>query len=281
MATRKERGIIRSIVWLVPLASLVAGSAGAVAPNLTYRGGPVVSNAQIVMVNWNSSVPAYVQSGMPAFYSDIVRSDYWGILEEYSTATQRIRFGTFAQSYTITPVKTSSTLTDADVNTELANQISAGHLPTPSLDASGNVNTVFMVHFPSTISISLQGSLSCVAFCAYNSTFTSGTLKVGVGVIPEQGNGGQCKRACGGSTDFEAETLTSMSVLANVVTDPQVGVNVLSWYDDNNGELAFLCQSPAVTVPANGNTYAVFPLWSQHAGVCTSVGYVFRSGFDG
>jgi hypothetical protein len=270
----------RKIARLTALVTLMAGSAGAVSPNLTYNGGPVVSNAQVVMVNWNSSVPAGVQTGMPAFYADILHSDYWGILEEYSTPAQQVRFGAFVESHTITPLHTQTSLTDADINSELTTQIAAGHLPVPVLDAGGAVNTIFMVHFPANIHISAGGGSSCVQFCAYNSTFTYGALKVGTGIVPEQGSTSACNRGCGGSTDFEAATLTSMAVLANVVTNPQAGVNNIAWYDVNYGELGFICQSPVVSVPANGNSFAVYPLWSQRAHACTSTGYLFKDGFE-
>ena len=42
----------------------------------------MIGNTQIVMVNWGSAVPSTLQANLPAFYSDIVQSDYWTILSE-------------------------------------------------------------------------------------------------------------------------------------------------------------------------------------------------------
>jgi hypothetical protein len=78
-------------------------SVGVDAASLEYDGGPVVSNAQVVLVNWSMDVSTE-QAAMPAFYTDIVTSDYWSIFEQYGTPTtpsQAIGFGTFVM--TVTP----------------------------------------------------------------------------------------------------------------------------------------------------------------------------------
>lgn len=279
---------------IIAMAAALAASSclkvAAATPNPLYYGGPVVSNANVVMVNWGATVPSGTQSGMQAFYADIVRSDYWSILGDYSTTfgggtNQRIGGGTFYGMVTITPANTATTLTDTQVNLELLSQIGAGHIPAPTQDAAGNINTVLMVHFPPTISISFQGGLSCVTYCAYNSTITDGSLKIGVGVIPEQGNSGQCQRGCGGTTDLEAATLTSSDTLANVVTDPQValasGIGApLAWVDLNNGQIGDLCRTSSASATIDATSYAVRPLWSLKISSCASIGDVFENGFE-
>src|SRR5450432_14358 len=179
---------------------------------LVYYGGPVLSNAQIVMVNWNSNVPAETQTGMPTFYGDIAQSDYWTVFLEYGTSivahdgsqgtNQQIGFGTFVRAFTIAPSKcsgtTACTLLDTDIDAELSSQIAASQLPPPTTDAAGNVNTVFMVHFPPNITISQRGADSCASggFCATSSAFSYGGLSVPTGIIPDQG--GACATGCGG-----------------------------------------------------------------------------------
>jgi hypothetical protein len=91
--------------------------------SLVYYGGPVVSNAQVVMVNWGANVPIAAQNLLPVFYGDIVQSDYWTIFTEYGTnilandggagTNQQIGFGSFAGMFTIAPVKCSGTSTRA------------------------------------------------------------------------------------------------------------------------------------------------------------------------
>src|SRR5471032_2848083 len=176
---------------------------------LVYYGGPVLSNAEVVMVNWGSNVPSAVQTGMPAFYSDAVQSDYWTIFREYATniiahdglqgSNQQIGLGSFAGVVTISPVQCSGTLsctvTAAEVSAELTSQVTAGVLPAPTTDEAGNVNTVYMVHFSPQVTIALNSEQSCVNFCGASATFSFGGLTVPAGIIPDQG--GSCSLICG------------------------------------------------------------------------------------
>ena len=38
------------------------------------------------MVNWGTNVPTAIQNTFPQFYADIVRSNYWTTMLQYSTA---------------------------------------------------------------------------------------------------------------------------------------------------------------------------------------------------
>jgi hypothetical protein len=67
---------IRRLFFLAAAVSACLDAAGA---ELDWGGGPVVSNAQVVMINWSADVTPE-QAAMPAFYADIVQSDYWTIL---------------------------------------------------------------------------------------------------------------------------------------------------------------------------------------------------------
>ena len=78
---------------------------------------------------------------------------------------------------------------DAQIQSELLAQITAGHLPAPVLDAAGNPNTLYMIFFPPGKTITQGGSNSCQAggFCAYHGT-TSTLLNgknVLYGVMPD------------------------------------------------------------------------------------------------
>jgi hypothetical protein len=283
------------------LACTAGGSLQAITPTPNYYGGPVLSNAQVVMVNWGSGVPALVQSSMPMFYTDVMRSDYFGILEEYSTnilasdglagSNQQIRFGSFLESDTIAPAHCGSagvtcTLTEAQLQTELSDQITAGHLPAPALDANGHPNTVYMVHFDPKVTITLtgSGSASCAIYCAAESKFTYGALTLPVGIIPDQTSASACYPGCGGATSLQAETLTSMEELVNAVTnaDPDFSTigRPLAWLDPINGLVGDLCRGSSVQVTANGNPYTVWKIWSKKSQQCNFIGYLFRSSFD-
>jgi hypothetical protein len=274
--------------FLLALAPL---EATAVSNNLTYYGGPVVANAQVVLVNWGTNVPSAVQADLPTFYGDIVQSDYWTILGEYSTnmlgsdgqpgSDQNLGFGSFVATYTISPTlcggTTACTITDTQIDVELAHQISISALPAPTPDSTGNVNTVYMVHFAPGVTINQQGTLSCQQFCATFSTFSSGSLQVTAGFIPDQG--GACMSGCGGgaNTYIGVERWTSLYILTNIVTNPLAGGaptvgRPLAWYNTSLGDVADICNSGSdlSTVVANGNSYGVAKLWSNKFAACIS-----------
>ncbi len=124
-------------------------------PNLTYYGGPVVSHAIVVPVNWNSDVDATLQNDLPQFYADLVQSTYWDMLAQYSTvgatpqdsqagSGQLIARGSATAGVTIAPLQcpagagtlvTPCPVTEADIDDEINRQIDLDILPAPSLDA--------------------------------------------------------------------------------------------------------------------------------------------------
>jgi hypothetical protein len=163
-------------------------------------------------------------------------------------------------------------LTDAQIQTELAAQINAMNLPAPTLDADGNVNTVYMIDFPSNISITAPGgSHSCVAggFCAYNGTTAIGGHSVPYGIFPAYDAGG-CSNGCGtGANFFDNTTLNHSHVLLQVVTDTEIGLATafdrpLAWYDPSNGQIGDACNQQVGMVAG----YTVNKGWSQSLQQC-------------
>src|SRR5271169_4711913 len=45
-------------------------------PEVTYFGGPVISNAQIVLVYWNSKVSTTAQADLPTFFEGVTDSTF-------------------------------------------------------------------------------------------------------------------------------------------------------------------------------------------------------------
>ena len=248
----------------------------ATAHKLTYNGGPLVANADVVMVDWNSSVPDDVQSMLPGFYGDILRSDYWTVLLEYASLSQTIDFGTFDHAVTLVPSKCSGsnncTVDDTDIQAELGAQIDAGHLPAPATDGAGHANTVYMMHFPPNVAITLQGSTSCVQFCGYNNSFSHNSKLVVFGVVPDQSAG--CFNGCGGptSTHIDKETVQASAELTNAVTDAGAGVGQLGWYDNTNGggQISDICNGNVATVTVDGVSHYAAQLWSNSQNKCTT-----------
>lgn len=274
--------------------------------HLTYWGGPVISNVQVIVVLWGTHVvttsPADGTATLAQFYTDITGSRYYDLLTEYTTAgivgndgvstsNQTITHGSFGSTVTITPSKcpggsaTVCTLLDSDIQTELTNQITAKQLPAPQ-SVAGIVNTYYAIYFPPNVSIQLDPKTnSCVSggFCAYHSDTNTGTIPYGV--MPDYSSGGCSQQgACGTGTTFQIATTVSSHEMAEAITDAQVGTASifgppLGWYDHvpspgtDPGEIADICDPPAAPqgqVLAGGNLYSVEFLFSNVQNACVT-----------
>jgi hypothetical protein len=143
------------------------------ASDMNYYGGSVFSKANIVSVMWNKDVLANTQTQVPLLSAALVNSTYIDQAAEYSTkgvvainghksTNQDIHRGTYFGQVVLKPHNKGTQLTDANVQQEIRLQIKLGHLP------ARTKNTVYMIYFPSNITINLDGSLSCQAFGAYH-----------------------------------------------------------------------------------------------------------------
>lgn len=248
-----------------------------------YYGGRVVSNVQVVEVYWTSAVDPIVQSFLPGFLAGITDSSYFDLMSEYTTvgltgqadqlpgSNQTIGRGTFLKAVAITPSVSGTTITDAQIQTELAAQISAGKLPAPANDAGGNVNTVYMIGFPAGYTIQMDPqSASCSAFCAYHGTVTIGGKSVGYGIVPDM-HGACGNNSCGQGSYTDVVGVNYSHELAETVTDLEVGVSgngplgrPIAWYADGSGqgcgEIADICDSVA---NKSVGGYTVEPIWSN------------------
>lgn len=272
---------------------LAKGPSGQSAPagaHLSYFGGPVISNAHVVEVLYGSGtyltqVSSTTAPSIASFFGDILgtNSGYINLLTQYDTpasggTNQTIGNGTFDGLFQIVPsaANDGSTIDDTQIQAELLAQIAAGHLPAPLLDAAGNVNTLYMIYFPSGKTITQGGSTSCVAggFCAYHGT-TSNTLNSAhllYGVLPDLGTGA-CALGCGSSTAFGNYTSVTSHELTEAITDADVGIATtfappLAWYDMTNGEIGDICNGQQGSYTANGTTYTIQLEFSNAANNC-------------
>jgi hypothetical protein len=274
-------------------------------PKLTYYGGPLLSDVQIVIVNWSSDVDAGVTTNLPTFYSDITSSssDYWGALSQYSTvglagttSNQQIVPGGLASTttsiYTLFPSRCPAKsgncrLTDDDIQSELTAQINAGFLPGPATDSQGFVNTVYIFNFPPLISLTGPGGVgnSCQpgGFCAYHNTATNATTTGGPNLIYAalmDEFAGPCNAGCGTAPSaLQNYTSTAVHELIESVTDTDIGLvedpsqvgYPAAWFDNNNqcGEIADICDNNTLnSVTINGHTWNVQGFWSNKANAC-------------
>ncbi|MBZ5529845.1 MAG: immune inhibitor A [Acidobacteriia bacterium] len=277
------------VPWRDPNAFVAfAAPAGA---HLTYFGGPIISNVQVVQVlygsgSYNAQVAGTSSPTMGNFFADITTTGLITLLQQYNTnisggTGQVFGNGTFAGLFQIVPSagNNGSTITDAQIQSELLAQITAGHLPAPVIDATGNPNTIYMIYFPPGKTISQGGSSSCVAggFCAYHgttSTLFSGK-NVLYGVLPDMQAGSGCATGCGTSTTFGNYTSVTSHELVEAMTDAFVGIATtfappLAWYDQTNGEIGDICNGQQGSYVANGTTYTIQLEFSNSANNCVN-----------
>jgi hypothetical protein len=261
--------------------------------HLSYYGGPVISNIQIVVVYWGANVNSEIIAKIPGFYQAVTNSSYFDLLSEYSTditpvgggtgTNQSIGRGSFVQATTITPAlgdcPPTCNLTDAQIQAELIGQINGGHLPGPQYDSAGNDNTEYAIYFPSGANITLNGATSCQAggFCAYHGTANYNSKDLGYGIFPDVYVGG-CSSGCGtASSAFQNLTSVSSHELAETVTDIAVGnaggfAPPLAWYDTNNGEIGDICNAQQASITTPAGAYTVQKEWSNALAACVATG---------
>jgi hypothetical protein len=249
---------------------------GTITDSVTYQGGPVISNAQTVPVFWTSGVDPTVSAWAEGYLGTLVVSAYFDLLTQYSTVGQTggtgqtVGHGTVVPAVTITPTTATGTkVTDKQIGPELQAQITAGHLPAPTTDATGNTNTVYVLFFPQSITVSYGGGNSCVEWCGYHGSYggTAGNPSFEYAVIPDMGTGSGCATGCSdecltADTDIMAGTLSHE--VAESVTDP---ADAPGWVNPNqnsqNYEIADICvgnggtQEDTGTVPGDDHPRAV------------------------
>ena len=260
---------------------------------LTYYGGPVVSNIQVVPVYWSSNVNAQVRATMALFYADAVVSNWFDTLSEFATTSgtaQSIGRGTLSPAtpsgVTLTPSRCAGaancTVTDAQLQTEIAAQITAGVLPPAQFDSAGNPNTAYMVHFPANVTVIEPNgsSQSCVQFCAYHGTGTMNAKPLLYGVIMDYYTSA-CVGGCGAGTAINNTTAVASHQISEIATDADVGLFTgaviaapIAWYapQANCGENADICNAQQATTTVGANTWTVQKLWSNKSAACIASG---------
>ena len=248
------------------------------AGRLRYYGGPVLEHPKVVAVLWGD-VDAQVAGGAGKFYKALLGSPAFSWLSEYDTNVsavngnpgtgQHIGRGSFDKTVRISPAARGTTLTDAQIERELAAQIRKRVLPAPDAD------TIFMVHFAPGIRIRLGASHSCESggFCGYHSAFKVRGKRLAYSVLPDMSDGSGCDTGCGGGSPFDRVTQVASHELTEATTDPEVGLAKgldapLAWYDEAGGEIGDLCAGKTGRLRSGGTSYVVQKEWSNSAGGC-------------
>jgi hypothetical protein len=233
----------------------VARQAPPPASDMNYYGGPVFSSVKVETVMWNKDVLRRTQDNIPRFTAALVDSTYVDQLGEYHTkgvqainghagTHQTIERGSYLGQVVLTPRNTSTVLTDDDIQAELKLQIKKGVLP------PNDSNTLYMIYFPSNITILLDGQASCVVFGAYhfatNDTRRAKHHNIFYSVEPECDSG------------FKYLTFAASHEFAEAMTDnvPTPLVNPdypQAWNDDQGFEIGDKCSTNGTLTALSGH----------------------------
>lgn len=181
---------------------------------------------------------------------------------------------------TITPVLCNAstspcTVTDAQIQTELARQVGLGNLEVGSA-------LLYVLEFPPNVTINSGGLLSCAKFCAYhNSTSIRGTELPYI-VLPDFQNTG-CGNAtgnpvtlplggCGTWPTWQGELSGALShEVMETLSDP---VPTSGWAtsdtNQNCTEIGDVCDLQQVEITNNGYTAVVQKMWSNSLQTCVA-----------
>lgn len=226
-----------------------------VVPTVTYHGGAVLQHVETQGLylgsTWSSqSTPATLDG----FLSNITNSAYMDALTRagygipWQGAAGLVGRGSSTAGY-LDPAKlvAGSTITDAYIQSEIKADITAGRLTAP------DANKLYVVYVDPNVAVKLGGATSQHDFLGYHGAFyaANGTI-VHYAVITSPG--GAAHNASMGGAAIDQLTSVTSHELAEAVTDPNVNLTQLGWYDDQrNGENGDITENnPDALVRLNG-----------------------------
>ncbi len=244
------------------------------ADTVNYYGGSVFSAVKVVNVIWGPNVNPTTVSTVSGLGAALPNSTYLDQgSAEYSTkgvkainghksTNQTIVRGTFLGQTQITPKNQSTDLTDEDVQKELKYQIKKGHLPARDL------NTLYMIYFPTTVSITLDGLVSCQDFGAYHFAVNDTKLSkknLFYAVEPD------CQSGIGFIT-FAASHEFMEATTDNVPTPGSFPDFPQAWNDSQGFEVADLCGTSG-TLTAGSASFEVTQYFLNSTHACSKGNY--------
>ena len=163
---------VHDVIRIVPLhlpesmRTPVAGVAAPPGPELTYRGGPLLTNVEVFTIFWGSAwtgAQAALATTINDFFDFILTSPLIDQLAEYNVAGQAIGHGKHVGSATVTAGHLGHSISDNAIRHFVQQEISSNPaLPHPTK------NTLFLIYLPPGVAVVQGGSKSCQAFCGYH-----------------------------------------------------------------------------------------------------------------
>jgi hypothetical protein len=237
-------------VRIVPLRT--EALAPVVSAQLTYRGGPLLSEAQVFVIFWGDAWQQDPQVGLVqqinSFFDYVLTSPLMDQLAEYSVPGMTIAHGSRIGSIALTtapPIK----LSDGDIQQLIQQELASDPaVPQPSS------SSLYFVFLPPGVTVGLNGGSSCVNFCGYHNAIGG---QVFYAVMPHP----DCSGCTSALSVIDALTSIASHELCEAITDPIPGQG---WYDDQNGEIGDICAWQTKQL----GDYVVQLEWSNTAGSC-------------
>jgi hypothetical protein len=230
-------------------------------PLMINEGGSVIATPKIVTVTFTGNPDTAAEQAFDDSFAE--GTPWWTAV----TAGYNIGAATSGGHYVLPDTVSNTSLDDdqGQVGSLVTAAITSGALPVP------DANTIFVLFFPSTTTLTVEGGQSCSSFGAYHNsaqlTTDGGMQNVIYAVIAN------CP-AMGATDQTVAETTDDVShEVIEASTDPLVGSGLLTWYGYNNawfrlpaapgspaqpgqGEVADVCQSRGTFTDAMRNVLA-------------------------
>ncbi|HKV86665.1 MAG TPA: hypothetical protein VJT78_01560 [Candidatus Dormibacteraeota bacterium] len=239
-----------SPIQIVPIRTDVV--APVTTPNLTYRGGALLSEVQVFVFFWGDAwqhdpQAALVQQ-LNGFFDYVLTSPLIDQLAEYSVPGKTISHGSRVGSLVLTTAPPAN-VADGDIQQLIQQEIASDPaVPQPT------GSSLYYVFLPPGVTVSLGSDSSCTSFCGYHSD-VNGQVFYAVMPYPD------CSGCMGALALLNALTSTTSHELCEAITDPVPG---LGWYDDANGEIGDICAWQTKQLGA----YTVQLEWSNQAQSC-------------
>ena len=244
-----------------------AAPAGA---RLTYFGGRVISNAQVVLVVYGSGsfLPQVTSAGSPSmssFFQQVLNSALRRLADGVQHArlgggtNQTIGRGSFlAQSRSRHRPPTTAPPSATPRSRRSSSRRSAPAIFRPPRATRPATPTPFTWSISRTERSSrreVRAPASSGGFCAYHGTVGSGPFgEFYYGVFPDmQAGSGLRHRLRRRDAAFGNYTSVASHELVEAITDPEVGLATalgppLAWYDNTNGEIGDICNAQQGTI---------------------------------
>jgi hypothetical protein len=213
-------------------------------PQFINLGGKVLASPRIITVTFVGNAN---RDALRMFDDQILIDPWWGLV----TQGYGIGAATGGVYIELPDTVSNTTLDDTnDIQPMIAGWVASGALPAP------DSNSLYMIYFPSTTTITLQGETSCNYFGAYHNSgpvaLEAGTLDTAYAIMPDCGDG------------LPEITLSASHELIEASTDPHPETGT-AWYGYNDawfamqgqtggqGEVADVCQSSRYVTDTAGN----------------------------